>query len=399
MLITLSTMCLIWLMLFHYDLFKMFFILKSRLDFDSWVKKTKDQKTFSFPFVSIILPVRNEEANIEKCIDALLKIDYPLNKIEIIIVNDSSDDDTVKIASRLIKGKKQIRMIHAPKLPKGWVGKNHACKYGVKNAKGSYYIFIDADTRPGKDLIKTALFYTVSTQTDLLSVSPMQKIISTSERTFLPGIFFIVSGSINLRKMAHGKTSRALANGQFLLFNKQSYKKIGGHDAIKNILSEDIAFGRLAVENKMSLGFFITSRNIFSVRMYTDFQSIFEGFVKNMSDIMRIYTPFSLILSILKSLIYAVFPVVIPFAAWSVYKSGIEDQNLFYFILFLWASLLCWSVFISVIIEFKVPFYYALLLPAGIIFQIILIVLSYINNKTGKKTWKGRAYIEGSVHG
>src|SRR3972149_1006586 len=98
----------------------------------------------STPLVSILIPARNEAENIKRCLRSLLKQDYP--NIEILVLDDNSDDGTSISVKKLAEKDKRIRLIAGKPLKKGWLGKCYACWQLSKYAKGKYLIFTDADT-------------------------------------------------------------------------------------------------------------------------------------------------------------------------------------------------------------------------------------------------------------
>src|SRR5918998_6699703 len=120
----------------------LFFILRKSFEFSPRLLKPKDGETKS-SFVSVIIPARNEEKLIRKCLSSLLNQKH-LN-YEIIVIDDDSSDKTIeKIQSLTNTGK--IRIIKADKKPEGWIGKNWPCYLGYKYSKGNYLLFTDADT-------------------------------------------------------------------------------------------------------------------------------------------------------------------------------------------------------------------------------------------------------------
>ena len=112
------------------------------------------------PLITVIIPARNEESNIEKCVLSLLSQTYPSEKLEIIIVDDNSSDNTASIVKRIMNEHENLTLLSAGILPKGWGGKNHACWQGTKRAEGNWYCFIDADTQSAPELLvpKTGKF-------------------------------------------------------------------------------------------------------------------------------------------------------------------------------------------------------------------------------------------------
>jgi len=316
---------------------------------------------------------------------------------KIVVVNDQSTDKTASIASKIIGSKRNVKLLHTPALPEGWVGKNHACHRGVMNEKSDYFCFIDADTRPSEHLMSASMIHCLKNNVDVFSVSPMHDMKSVSERLFLPGIFLAVSNSLNIRKMNSKKSKKGITNGQFIMFKRESYEAIGGHEGVKNIFAEDIALGQLAKEAGLNLNFVVTNKNIFSVRMYTGFRSIWEGFAKNMNDITHAKTPLRVFLHVLKSISQSLFPILLPALAYAgITEWGYNIETVLFFMA-AYGSLLSFGVYFGMVFEFGLPLYYAFAFPLGLLVHSGLVVQSYWNDKTGRKSWKGRSYDHGSV--
>jgi len=107
------------------------------------------------PKVSVILPARNEENFIKKCLDSLLNQDY--NNYEIMAIDDSSEDSTGKIIEEYSKQNSNIVFVKARKKPDGWMGKNWACMEGFRKATGELFLFTDSDTVHSKNVISLAV--------------------------------------------------------------------------------------------------------------------------------------------------------------------------------------------------------------------------------------------------
>jgi len=139
------------------------------------------------PLLSVIVPARNEEDNIERCISSLLCQSYPSERYQIIVVDDNSLDNTASIVSRLSKKHSNLTLMTAGNLPHGWGGKSNACRKGAETAEGEWFCFIDADVCAKPELLETAVNFAASKNIDLLTINPFQEILSLSERLFLPG--------------------------------------------------------------------------------------------------------------------------------------------------------------------------------------------------------------------
>ena len=142
------------------------------LNFFSLKKLGRFPKKEDYPFVSILVPARNEERNIEKCIKSLLQQNYP--NYEIIVLDDESEDRTWQILSRLAQGNDNLHLLKGKPLPEGWIGKCWACHQLSEKARGEFLLLVDADTfhKPSMlhSVMDTARFY----QADLISGLPMK---------------------------------------------------------------------------------------------------------------------------------------------------------------------------------------------------------------------------------
>lgn len=136
------------------------------------------------PLISVLIPARNEEENIKKCLLSLTKQDY--KNIEIIVLNDNSTDNTGKIVAELSKKDSRIKLYNGKKLKKGWMGKNYACHQLAGYARGDYLLFTDADTIHFPDSISSALACLLNYKLGALSVFAKQIMVTVHERMIVP---------------------------------------------------------------------------------------------------------------------------------------------------------------------------------------------------------------------
>ena len=229
--------------------------------------------------VSVLIPARNEEKNIVNLISNLQRQDY--HNIEIIVFDDQSTDKTAEIVSELSKGDTRIQLIRSGGLPSGWLGKNYACHKLSEQAKGFYYLFLDADVSLKKDIISAAIAYTEKYQLGLLSVFPVQEMGSTGERITVPLMNYILLSLLPLILVRKSRyPSLAAANGQFMLFHSAIYNNIHPHVKMKNNRVEDIAIARYYKMNKIRIAC-LTSYNTLKCKMYENFSEAVNGFSKN----------------------------------------------------------------------------------------------------------------------
>src|ERR1035437_3764797 len=193
--------------------------------------------------VSILIPARNEENNIGNILDDLLHQDY--KNIEILVFNDQSTDRTANIVMTYAKQDPRITLINSGGLPDGWLGKNYACYSLAKNAKGVYFLFLDADVRISNDIIIRSISYATQYELGLFSIFHRQIIKTIGEKATVPVMNYILLSLLPLILVRKSKrASFAAANGQFMFFNSIVYKLFDPHEIMKHNKVEDIAISR-----------------------------------------------------------------------------------------------------------------------------------------------------------
>jgi chlorobactene glucosyltransferase len=230
------------------------------------------------PLVSVLVPARNEEHNIGRCLRSLLQQDYPA--LEIMVIDDRSTDRTAEIVREMQKAHGQLRLIPGRELPPGWIGKNHALYQGVQEAQGTYLLFVDADVTLAPSCIRQTVSYAVEHHTDLVTVSPTLVSLSFWEKVVLPVIGQLVVSFFPLSKINNPHSNLVLVTGPYLLFKRETYQRIGGHERFKGEIVEDLVLGKALKQAGYRLNYLLGTELV-SLRMYTDLKGIWEGFSKN----------------------------------------------------------------------------------------------------------------------
>jgi glycosyltransferase involved in cell wall biosynthesis len=240
-------------------------------------------RTTPRPELSIIVPARNEEACLGRCLSSLTADPFwgdpdEAWRLEIILVDDESTDDTRKIAESFGR----VRVLDAGPLPPGWCGKQHACQVGANAALGDWLLFTDADTmhRPGGAWV--AVSEARDRSADLLSYSPLQEVHGFAERAVMPLIFAELAVSYKPREICNPNSTAAAANGQFLLIRRAVYDLIGGHASVAGELLEDVALARRVKQAGGKLHFRFGGEQV-TTRMYRSWRQMREGWTKNLA--------------------------------------------------------------------------------------------------------------------
>ncbi|NTV65140.1 MAG: glycosyltransferase, partial [Oscillochloris sp.] len=230
------------------------------------------------PLVSILIPARNEERGIERCVRAALAQSYP--RLEVIVVDDGSTDRTGAILATIAAP--QLQMIAGRPLPTGWVGKCNACQQLGEAAHGEWLLFLDADTVPEPDLVTALLASAQARQIDLLTIFPFLELGTFWERVVLPPFLALITALFPFAQMEQPdiRPDQVLANGQCILVRRAIYERIGGHGAVRDEVLEDV---RLAQAIRAAGGKVGAAEGMayLRVRMYTNGQEVVAGLMKN----------------------------------------------------------------------------------------------------------------------
>lgn len=340
------------------------------------------------PLVSVIVPARNERLNIGACVGSLLQSRYA--NIEVIVVDDDSTDGTGHIARNMAERDERLRVLDGQPLPAGWLGKCWACWQGYTHARGELLLFTDADTRHEPDLLARAVGALHSAPADLVSVIPRQLMDTFWERVILPHIFIALAMRYpDLARVNRSRNPRnAIANGQFILIRRDAYVAIGGHEAVRTEIVEDLRLAQSIVGNGRRL-FLAHAEDLMRTRMYRSFAEIVEGWSKNLATgarqsvdpWLRPFIPW--ILGAAVALFWAA-----PAAAFIAGALGFLGGPAFEWAMI--ASLASLAFWTGALRRFRAPLRYAFAFPLGGAVAGLLFLRSGLSGR--RISWKGRTY-------
>lgn len=225
--------------------------------------------------VSVIIAARDEELDLPATLDALLAQDLP--PLEILVVEGGSQD-----ASRAVIEARapRVRRIDEPPLPEGWVGKNWACWTGAQAARGDWLWFLDADVRAAPAALRSTLAWAEREKAAIATLAPRVEFVSFWERVVLPFYVQMVLTYFRAPRTNLPASQSALVNGQYWLVRREVYDALGGHQAVRGRVLEDIAIARRARRAGQRLRI-AWAPELASTRMYRDRHEMFEGLLKN----------------------------------------------------------------------------------------------------------------------
>jgi len=230
------------------------------------------------PLVSVLIPARNEEENIKKCLESLQRQDYP--NFEVLVLDDNSTDSTAEVVAEIAARDSRIQLIKGASLPEEWAGKPFACYQLAQRAQGSWLLFIDADTVHARHMLRSVLALAIEHNAALLSGFPRQIAETLPEKIAMPLLYFVIMGWMPLWWLQRSPVPRpSLAVGQLLLFPREAYWRIGGHQAVYSRILEDVWLGVETVKHG-GRHIAIDLSPVFWTRMYRNVAGMWEGFVK-----------------------------------------------------------------------------------------------------------------------
>ena len=203
-------------------------------------------KMVNYPLVSIILPARNEEKYIEKCLESLLNQDYP--NYEIIAVNDGSSDRTGELLHKYSASYSKIIYIDASSKPIGWTGKNWACYQGYLKSKGTLFLFTDADTTMSPSTISLAVAILLNEKLDSITAIPKTLANDFWTKITLPILWIFSVVRFSPIKANNPKTPIGFFYGSFFIIKRHVYESIGTHKIVSGEIAEDAELGRIVKE-------------------------------------------------------------------------------------------------------------------------------------------------------
>lgn len=233
----------------------------------------------AMPTVSVIVPMRNEAANVPRCLGALRRLRGRV--LEVIVVDDHSDDDTLARIAEIAGDDDRIRIVHGRDVPAPWVAKNFALQQGAGVARGEWLLFVDADVVLHPDAAARAVGFAESGGFGLLSLSPRQECAGFWERAIQPLVFAMLRDRFDMRAVNDPTTPVAAANGQFMLVRRPLYDALGGHAAVKDRVLEDVALAEAVKRRGLGL-YFANTRTLASTRMYDGLRALWHGWSKNL---------------------------------------------------------------------------------------------------------------------
>ena len=355
-----------------------------------------DSSDVSQPFVSVIIPARNETNYIKRCLDSLASQSY--DNYEIIAIDDSSDDDTFEIITRCAKDHPELIIpVSARPKPDDWMGKNWACIEGYQKAKGDLLLFTDADTHHDPDVIALAVRYFHANKLDALTVMPKMLAPDFWVKSALPMISVFLHTRFSALKVNDPNSKTGYFFGSFFILKRQTYRSIGTHKSVRGEVIEDGALGRKTKEAGYKMRM-VKGEHLIDAIWARNFDTLWHA-LKRLIIPLRTQNGFAMTLGIVIAVAFLLFA---PFLALGVgvfallLDGSLELTNVLSVIILICASsIACMLICTGAILESKTGLHigsvYGLFAPLGG-FVISAGFLAGLLGSNPSVVWRGRQY-------
>ena len=359
------------------------------------IEPTKDGAT-DVTSVAVIIPARNEEQNIGRCVEGLLAQQSPPEIRSIIVIDDRSTDATGRIVREIAQRNPLVHLIEGKPLEAGWAGKPHALCQGAHAAQtvfddvaeNQWLCFMDADTAAQPALLRTAVSVAQDRKLDLLSFQPEQELVGPWERLIMPCGFFLVAFTQDVRQANDPNDPNAHANGQFMLIRRQRYEAVGGYEALRAEVWEDSAMARLVKASGGGVGVMGT-KNLIHARMYRDFESLWYGLSRQAAALLG--TALGCNIAALAALLLACASILLPIATVvMLLERGTDAMAVGAAACGFAGSLSLLGTHLGAARYFKIPMWYGALFPLGYFMGAGIAIHAAMSRMRNTVVWKGR---------
>ncbi|HEV2763822.1 MAG TPA: glycosyltransferase family 2 protein [Pyrinomonadaceae bacterium] len=345
------------------------------------------------PLVSVLVPARNEEHRVlEESVRSMLGQDY--GRFEVVAVNDRSTDATGPVLRALAAEDVRLRVVEGVEPPPGWLGKPNAMRQALDAARGQWVLATDADMIFEPRALRTAVRLALLGRFDAVTLLPEVVCLTFWERVFMPTFGWFMLMARPLERVNDPRRRESLGIGGFFLIRRASLERVGGYEAVRDEVAEDLSLAdllkgsgaRLRVEN---------GRRLARTRMHPTFRDIWENFSRNLFAGAR-FSLWQTALGAASVLLFSVAPSLVALACALALAAGVGSAA--------WGQLLAPALlvyllqvltFAPVLREWGIPRAYAFTVPLGHALFVAILANSALRIAAGRGvSWKGRRLYE-----
>ena len=344
----------------------------------------------TFPRVSIILPARNEERYIRRCIDSLIKQDYP--NFEIVLVNDESSDKTLEIMNEYQNSYPDIKVLSVNRPNDDWIGKNWACYQGYLKSNGNLLLFTDADSYHSENTMSLAVQNINHYDLDAITIMPRLLSYDFFTKVTLPLLTTFMHTKFSPLKVNNEKSKLGYFFGSYFIIKRDTYEKVGTHESVKHEIIEDGALGKKVKEGN------------FKLRMVRGERYVQAIWARNSSDLSKAMDRLLIPMfkeNRLKSTLLSIalfFLMIFPFMLIPLSLTlSILHPNQLNFVILLFATMILFILMLTNLIQISYTLFFNKLYSLGFIIGALIIVSRFlvrivISNRKSVVNWRDRIY-------
>lgn len=330
------------------------------------------------PSLSIVSAARNEGGRIEGAARSLLTQEYP--RLEVVAIDDRSEDETGAILDRVAAGDSRLRVVHVRELPEGWLGKCHALAEGESRARGEWILFTDGDVSLAPDAARRAVSLALRHGADHVAVAADFEVGGLGEAMFLAYFVFAFNVSERPWEAPNPRSAAHVGIGAFNLVRREAYERAGGHRRIRMELLDDMGLG-LIVKRSGGVSMFAGHDGLVRARWQEGLGGLVRGVEKNAFPALR-YRVAATLAAVAVQIALSLLPVVGLLAADPRTRA---------------AAIVAWSgvflVYATTARAVETRTWHALTMPLGaLIFGYSILASMFLALRRGGIVWRGTFY-------
>jgi chlorobactene glucosyltransferase len=344
----------------------------------------------TFPRVSIILPARNEERYIRRCIDSLIKQDYP--DFEIVMVNDESSDKTLEIMNEYQNSYPDFKVLSVKRPDDDWIGKNWACYQGYLKSNGNLLLFTDADSYHSENTMSLAVQNINHYDLDAITIMPRLLSFDFFTQVTLPLLTTFMHTRFSPLKVNDAKSKLGYFFGSYFIIKRDTYEQVGSHESVKHEIIEDGALGKRVKEGN------------FKLRMVRGESYVQAIWARNSSDLSKAMDRLLIPMfkeNRLKSTLLSIalfFLMIFPFIVFPLSLTlSILHPNQLNFVILLFAKMTLFVLSLTNLIQISYTLFFNKLYSLGFLIGATIIVSRFLvrivtSNRKSVVNWRDRIY-------
>jgi glycosyltransferase involved in cell wall biosynthesis len=343
-----------------------------------WLRDFAPVKDENCPRISLIFAARDEEEKLPAALATLAEIDYP--NLEIIAVDDRSQDATGRILDDFARSREKFRVVHISGLPSGWLGKPHALQKAYESSTGGWLLFTDADVRFAPDALRRAMAVVQEKNLDHLTLFGDVEMVGFWETVLITFFGLAFHIATDPYRVSNPHSRAYVGVGAFQLMKRSAYVACGTHRRLAMEVVDDMKLGKLVKQAGLRSSAGVAQESVV-VRWHAGLGNLIRGVTKNFFAALGYSLPFVLA-AILGMLVMNVMPFVgVIFGhGWVRILAGI-------------AVVIALGFHVGVDYAMRVSPFYALTHPLGaVIFCYMLARSTVVTLWHGGVTWRGTFY-------